>query len=61
MAFENCTFRLKVAPFHEHCRTLKGLSKMVLANVIAVEVLKIFHNFVSMQITAKKCNVSHMT
>ena len=33
---------------------------MVLANVIAAEVLKIFHHFVSMQITAEKCKVSHM-
>ena len=37
-----------VVSFHEPCRTLQGLSKMVLANVIAFAVLKILHNLVSM-------------
>ena len=48
-AFENCTGCLKIIPFHEPCRTLEGLSKMVLANVIIFAVLKKLDNPLSIQ------------
>ena len=49
MAFENCIGHLKITLFYELCRTLQGLSKMVLVNAIAFAVLKILHNLVCMQ------------
>ena len=40
---------LNITVFAEHCRCLYGLSKMVLAKVIAFTFLKILHNLASMQ------------
>ena len=46
-AFKVCC--LKITPSYEPCRTLWGLSKMVLGNVRAFSVLKVLDNLVSMQ------------
>ena len=49
MAIKNYRGCLKIASFDKPYRTLQGLSKMVLAKVIAFAVLKALHNLVSMQ------------
>ena len=49
MAFGSFMNRLKVILFQDLCRTLSLSFKMVFVNIIALEVLKIFHNLVFMQ------------
>ena len=52
MTFKNCTGRFQIVLFHELCRILKVLYKMISFNIIALVVLQI-----TAQASEKKKNV----